>query len=142
MRSSPIRVYNGQVEIKSPDPLGWNVLSIDPDMMAADMVVVDGKVQVDGDYYVVSGLTESQEGETIAVQSSPLVVNNIPVFATKTKRVKWEWSNGNVWVSKHEETWTVEGKIGDTIRLLWDRDFHNYAPYLELYADEELLVRD
>lgn len=78
----------------------------------------------------------------IVAQSSPLVVNNIPVFATKNKRVKWEWSNGNVWVSKHEETWTVEGKIGDTIRLLWDRDFHNYAPYLELYVDEELLVRD
>lgn len=142
LRSSPIFVSDGQVEVKSPDPLGWNVLNIDPDMMAADMVVVDGKVQVNGDYYQVSGLSESQEREMIVAQSSPLVVNNIPVFATKNKRVKWEWSNGNVWVSKHEETWTVEGKIGDTIRLLWDRDFHNYAPYLELYVDEELLVRD
>ena len=142
MRSSPIYVNKGQVEVKSTDPLGWNVLNIGPDMMAADMVVVDGKVQVNGDYYEVSGLSESQEGEMIVAQSSPLVVKNIPVFATKTKRVKWEWSNGNVWVNKHEETWTVEGNIGDTIRLLWDRDFHNYAPYLELYADDELLVKD
>lgn len=51
MRSSPIFVSDGQVEVKSPDPLGWNVLNIDPDMMAVDMVVVDGKVQVNGDYY-------------------------------------------------------------------------------------------